>query len=194
MARMAFNMLTPFLSDDIQQMIDIPCEEDWQHELGKYVELEAWPKHWGGELIDANGDPKCPAKVRYGLGPVPESYYVDRESAMPEYDHETTVYAGDKHLIELNIDANTRISWQYMTTDEDIGFAIHYDKTAKANNLTEMDTIFPYIRLECSLVPVSGTIVCEHAGRYMIEFDNYYSWFSAKELRYNIDIEDPTPH
>ncbi len=56
-------------------------------------------------------------------------------------------------------------SWQYMTTDEDIGFAIHFDKTAKANNLTEMDTIFPYIRLECSLVPVSGTIVCEHAGR-----------------------------
>lgn len=25
----------------------------------------------------------------------------------------------------------------------------------------------------------------------MIEFDNYYSWFSAKELRYNIDIHEP---
>lgn len=31
MARMAFNMLTPFLSDDIQQMIDIPCGESVVH-------------------------------------------------------------------------------------------------------------------------------------------------------------------
>lgn len=52
-----------------------------------------------------------------------------------------------------------------MTADDDIGFAIHYDKTGMANNLTEMETIFPYIRLESSLVPVSGSILCEKPGR-----------------------------
>uniref|UniRef100_A0A914WA98 SEC14-like protein 2 n=2 Tax=Plectus sambesii TaxID=2011161 RepID=A0A914WA98_9BILA len=191
MARYAFNMLTPFLSDSIQQMIDIPSDEQWQHELGKYVQLEGWPMHWGGQLTDPNGDPKCPSKVRYGLGPVPETYFVDRSSALSDYDDKTTVYAGDKHLIELNVEPNTRISWQYMTADDDIGFAIHYDKTGKANNLTEMEAVFPYIRLECSLVPVSGSLLCEKPGRYLIEFDNYYSWFSAKELRYNIDIHEP---
>jgi hypothetical protein len=25
----------------------------------------------------------------------------------------------------------------------------------------------------------------------IIEFDNYYSWFAAKQLRYNIEIEEP---
>lgn len=66
--------------------------------------------YWGGELTDPNGDPKCPSKVRYGLGPVPETYFVDRMNALSDYDDETTVYAGDKHLIELNVEPNTRIS------------------------------------------------------------------------------------
>lgn len=56
-------------------------------------------------------------------------------------------------------------SWQYMTSEEDIGFGIHFDKTSKANNLIEMETVFPYIRLECSQVPISGSILCEQAGR-----------------------------
>jgi len=30
---------------------------------------------------------------------------------MPDYDQLTTVYAGDKHLIELKVKANTRIRW-----------------------------------------------------------------------------------
>jgi len=63
-------------------------------------------------------------------GPVPDSYFIDQENAMPDYDQITTVYAGeliliwksnatgvvigDKHLIELKVKANTRISWQYM--------------------------------------------------------------------------------
>lgn len=93
------------------------------------------PMHWGGRLCDDNGDPKydfwtnlrnwqkhhysrnlcnknyfrCPSLVRYGLGPVPDTYYVDPDNAMPDYDQLTTVYAGDKHLIELKVKANTRI-------------------------------------------------------------------------------------
>ncbi|VDM07906.1 unnamed protein product [Wuchereria bancrofti] len=156
--------------------------------LKQYVELDSWPVHWGGKLCE-NGDPKCPSKIRYGLGPIPDTYYIDPDDAMPDYDQLTTVYAGEKHLIEIKVEANTRISWQYMTSEEDIGFGIHFDKTSKANNLIEMETVFPYIRLECSQVPISGSILCEKAGRYIIEFDNYYSWFSAKQLRYNIEID-----
>ncbi|KAI1713587.1 CRAL/TRIO domain-containing protein [Ditylenchus destructor] len=190
MARIAFNSMTPFLSSSIQSLIEMPSEEGWQSALSHYVDLNAWPMHWGGRLCDDNGDPKCPSLVRYGLGPVPDTYYVDPDNAMPDYDQLTTVYAGDKHLIELKVKANTRISWQYMTEEEDVGFAIYYDKTNMANNLTEMENVYPYIRLECSQVPVSGSLVCEQSGRYMIEFDNYYSWFSAKQLRYNIEIDE----
>ena len=52
---------------------------------------------------------RCPSKIRYGLGPVPGSYYVNPQNAMPDYDQLTTVYAGDKHLIEFKVTAGTRI-------------------------------------------------------------------------------------
>uniref|UniRef100_A0A915MKC4 CRAL-TRIO domain-containing protein n=1 Tax=Meloidogyne javanica TaxID=6303 RepID=A0A915MKC4_MELJA len=108
MARIAFNSMTPFLSEATQKLIEIPSEEDWKMALSEYVDLDAWPVHWGGRMCE-NGDPKCPSKVRYGLGPVPDSYYVDQSTVMTDYDQLTTVYAGDKHLIELRVKANTRI-------------------------------------------------------------------------------------
>lgn len=87
----------------------MPSIDEWQAVLKEYIELDSWPVHWGGNLCDENGDPKCPSKIRYGLGPVPDSYYVDTEKAMPEYDQLTTVYAGEKHLIEIKVEANTTI-------------------------------------------------------------------------------------
>jgi hypothetical protein len=109
MARIAFKSMQPFLSEHIQNLIEMPSEESWQSALNSYVDLEAWPVHWGGRMCDENGDPKCPSKIRYGLGPVPDNYFVDPTNAMPEYDQLTTVYAGDKHLIELKVKAGTRI-------------------------------------------------------------------------------------
>lgn len=52
---------------------------------------------------------RCASIIRYGLGPVPDVYFVDPVNAMPDYDQLTTVYAGDKHLIELKVKKDTRI-------------------------------------------------------------------------------------
>lgn len=86
----------------------MPSIDEWELALKQYVELDSWPVHWGGKLCE-NGDPKCPSKIRYGLGPIPDTYYIDPNDAMPDYDQLTTVYAGEKHLIEIKVEANTRI-------------------------------------------------------------------------------------
>lgn len=53
-----------------------------------------------------------------------------------------------------------------MTEEDDIGFAVYYDnKSEESNDLAEMEPVFPYIRLECSKVPLSGSIICENTGR-----------------------------
>jgi hypothetical protein len=49
MARIAFNSMTPFLSESIQNLIEMPSEEGWQSALNQYVDLDAWPMHWGGK-------------------------------------------------------------------------------------------------------------------------------------------------
>jgi|UniRef100_A0AC35FMH7 hypothetical protein len=190
MARVAFNSMTPFLSESIQQLIEMPSEQDWQTALGHHVDLDAWPQRWGGKMCDDDGDPKL-LNFRYGLGQIPASYYYMESPPASAFDQLTTVYAGDKHLIELKVKANSKISWRYMTEEDDIGFAVYFDKTEKSNDLTTMEPVFPYIRLECSKVPLSGSVICENTGRYIVEFDNYYSWLSAKQLRYSISIEEP---
>lgn len=52
-----------------------------------------------------------------------------------------------------------------MTEEDDIGFAVYFDETDSANELNEMEPVFPYIRLECSKVPLSGSVHCEKTGR-----------------------------
>jgi len=37
MARIAFNSMTPFLSEATQKLIEIPSEEDWKMALSEYV-------------------------------------------------------------------------------------------------------------------------------------------------------------
>ena len=37
MAQIAFNSMTPFLSDQIQNLIEMPSEEDWKLALSRYV-------------------------------------------------------------------------------------------------------------------------------------------------------------
>lgn len=74
----------------------------WRIRMGTQSEC---PNHSIQKLIQK----RCPSKIRYGLGPVPDSYFIDQSHAMPDYDQLTTVYAGDKHLIELKAKAHTRI-------------------------------------------------------------------------------------
>uniref|UniRef100_A0A915ITL5 LAGLIDADG homing endonuclease n=1 Tax=Romanomermis culicivorax TaxID=13658 RepID=A0A915ITL5_ROMCU len=46
--------------------------------------------------------------------------------------------------------------WKFRTNGEDIGFAVYFDANGDRK---DMEQIFPYIRLECSIVPVEGTII-----------------------------------
>ncbi|KAK6040722.1 hypothetical protein COOONC_21773 [Cooperia oncophora] len=108
MARIAYASITAILSDPITRLIEMPSEADWKRALAQYVNLDGWPVHWGGNRVE-NGDPKCPATIRYGMGPVPSDYYVDPKTAMPDYDQLTTVYAGDKHLISIRVKERCRI-------------------------------------------------------------------------------------
>jgi len=92
-------------------------------------------------------------------------------------------------MVDFNVqEIGSQIQYKFCTKGEDIGFAIYYDPSGESDDVTKMDQIFPTVRLECSLVPIQGVCICEKKGKYVIEFDNYYSWFSAKELFFNIKL------
>ncbi|XP_003371706.1 putative retinal-binding protein [Trichinella spiralis] len=180
-AKIAFNLLGPFLSSETEHLIEMHSDT-WKESLFNYIDPDKWPLYWGGNMKDENGDEKCSSKIVYGLGPVPDCYKYDIKNDKDTYT-DVTVYAGNSHLVELMVDSpGSKLYWKYKTVSEDIGFAIYYSDREDNSDIKTMENIFPYIRLECSLVPIEGSVTCEKKGKYVVEFDNYYSWFSAKEL------------
>lgn len=55
--------------------------------------------------------------------------------------------------------------WSYATIDEDIGFAVYHDWRQTSKSIEKMLPVYPNIRLECSVVPVTGSLVCDNPGR-----------------------------
>uniref|UniRef100_A0A5S6QGM2 CRAL-TRIO domain-containing protein n=1 Tax=Trichuris muris TaxID=70415 RepID=A0A5S6QGM2_TRIMR len=186
-AKIAYNLLLPFLSSETEKLIEMSSDA-WKESLFQHIDPDQWPAYWGGNMKDENGDEKCPDKIVIGQGPVPQSYKYDESTDRESYT-EVTVYAGHNRLVEIRVDeAGSELYWKYKTTGEDIGFAVYFTDNDEAADTKSMEPLFPYIRFECALVPIEGALVCEKEGRYIVEFDNCYSWFSAKELSYVIRI------
>ena len=113
MGRLAYSSITAILAPSITRLIEMPSESDWKWTLAQYVDLDAWPMHWGGRKQE-NGDPKCPSVIRYGLGPIPDNFFIDPRRAMTDYDQLTTIYAGDKHLISVEIKEPSKIRFTWV--------------------------------------------------------------------------------
>lgn len=45
------------------------------------VNSEIIPKHYGGELVDGNNDPKCAEKICYG-GKIPSEFYLTKQPSI----------------------------------------------------------------------------------------------------------------
>lgn len=183
MAQYAYTLLQPVLSENLQNLIEM-LSDSWKDKLFELIDPSQWPVHWGGKMKDSDGNEKCPSKILCPEGPIPESSYIHDEMADAEA---VTVYAGDKHFVYLETEKeDCEIWWKFRTSGEDIGFSISYDPTG--DRKTDLEQIFPYIRLECSIVPIEDSVKCEKKGKYVVEFDNYYSWFSSKDLKYSAKV------
>ena len=184
----AYSLATPFLSADLADVVQIPGE-DWQSVLGEVVDLALWPTVWGGDLADPGPEWAQP------LPPVDSALYVDAELPL-EGATKVTVYPGDKHLVPLNdVAAGSTLVFRYKTSGEDVGFAVLHcdddDGSSGDGDEKKTSVCFPSVRLECASVPVSGSTRLPHKGNYIVEFDNFYSWFSAKELQFIFNIQSP---
>ncbi|WCJ27910.1 hypothetical protein M5689_009629 [Euphorbia peplus] len=100
---------------------------------------------------------------------------------------ETTVSAGKTHEVSLEVDAvNSYIAWDFSlvqgTVTLDIGFSVEY--TDASGNKT---LILPYRRYGSD----QGNFSTIQAGSYKLIWDNSYSSFFKKVLRYKVDCIPP---
>jgi hypothetical protein len=102
---------------------------------------------------------------------------------------ETIIPAGKTHEVILNVEAvNSYIAWDFslpqgaLSTLLDIGFHVEYISPSGEKTL-----ILPYRRYEAD----QGNFCTVFAGSYKLVWDNSYSTFFRKTLKYKVDAVPP---
>ncbi|CAG7833072.1 unnamed protein product [Allacma fusca] len=94
-----------------------------------------------------------------------------------------TVDSGKK--VALNVQVPTpksRMSWNFKTEKHDIGFAV----VSPCN-----EALVHVSRADANTCVQKGAIICESAGTYQIIFDNSFSRFRSKHVRYAVSVNKP---
>ncbi|EFX85396.1 hypothetical protein DAPPUDRAFT_238038 [Daphnia pulex] len=166
-------------------------KEEWTAALLEEIEADNLPLHYGGTMVDPDGDPKCPSKFNMG-GEVPYSYYLSNSAPVPK-DYMETINiiagAGGFKKLKYKIDvANSILRWEFMTEGGDIGFKVYY-KSAEEGIVD----LVPLSRIESHLITEEGQYICEDPGKYVVVFDNTFSILRPKKVRYYVAVDPPVP-
>lgn len=103
----AFNIVKKFLDEYTLSKIQIfkADVKKWQPVLFERVDANNLPKHYGGEKVDENGDPKCSAFIKWG-GKVPKESYKSKDEKETEDPNaefvETHIKKGGKLKMEFD--------------------------------------------------------------------------------------------
>jgi metal transporter CNNM len=85
------------------------------------------------------------------------------------------VGAGQVHTVEVKASYGTQIHWNFCTDKRDITFRVEYE---------DVEDIIEPCRVDSHLCIQKGKINCEKSGMYTLVFDNSYSSYTGKSLRY----------
>ena len=61
----------------------------------------------------------------------------------------------------------------------------YYDDLTDNGHFIE---IYKIERIDCSEIPVKIVLFCKESGIYKLVFDNSFSWFTSKVIRYRLSI------
>ncbi|XP_046633824.1 SEC14-like protein 2 [Daphnia pulicaria] len=185
-----FAMVKPFIPQtDIPKIKIFGCEtKQWTSALLEEIDAHQLPAFYGGTLTDPNGDPKCPSKFNMG-GEVPSSYYLSNNPPVAkDYMETMSIGAGGRKKMKFKVDVpNSVLRWEFITEAGDIKFRV-YSKDSKGSAFD----FVPLSRVDSHLDMEEGEITCEEPGKYVLEFDNSFSYLRTKKLRYFIAVDLPS--
>jgi len=89
--------------------------------------------------------------------------------------------------IEIEAKESWTIIWEFMTKDYDIKFGLKY-KESKEHE--KDDYIVPLELIESYKSAVYGEYKVDKSGIYILHWDNTYSYYHTKDLKYKIKMKD----
>jgi hypothetical protein len=95
------------------------------------------------------------------------------------------VKPGEKSAYYVEVkEKNSILSWGFATEDYDISYTI-----SRMNPFEEI--LFQGERVACDTTPIISAILVQSPGLYKFEWNNNFSWFRSKKIRYRISILTP---
>ncbi|XP_035908420.1 SEC14-like protein 2 [Anopheles stephensi] len=187
----AYNMVKKFLGEYTIDKIRIfkPDRSKWLPSILERCDADQIPAYFGGTQTDPDGNPKCETKICWG-GKVPKELYTSKEDSFNNNLSftETEIRKGSKLKLTFDCeDAGCFLKWEFRTFDHDIKFGVKC-----VNKKTEESAIeVPLKRVSSHQVDESGFITCQPGCTYHVLFDNSYSYFKTKKIRYSVLMTAP---
>ncbi|XP_075220520.1 SEC14-like protein 2 isoform X3 [Lycorma delicatula] len=190
---LAFSVVKTFLNEYTISKIQIfkADPSKWQPVLLNQIPADQLPAHFGGTMVDPDGDPRCPSKIPQG-GKIPKTFYMKKRMEKLALDTKesytaTTVKKGDKLCIDyLAAEEGSFLKWGFYSDGHDIKFGV----VSKDENGKET-VIIPIHRVPSHQAEEVGVITCPQPATYTIIFDNSYSYLRSKKLHYSITLSPP---
>ncbi|XP_064612900.1 retinal-binding protein-like isoform X2 [Liolophura sinensis] len=175
-----YKICRPLISEDMKNKIHV-LGGDYKSHLLKYIDADQLPAIYGGDLKDPDGNPRLASKVCQG-GEVPESYFLKDQDLFSNMEC-VTVPRGEKFCSEHMVEkAGSLLRWEFKTEEYDISFGVFYEEDG------EQKPVVPTIRVNSHIIPEDGTYTCEKVGKYVLCFDNSFSWTRSKTIHFMAEV------
>jgi len=171
-----WSLMKPFLSEATLATVQIYGfnSDEWKQTLRSFLPVEQIPARYGGSNTTCkNFDRKLGFRITHEI-------YED----FPESEMTTaSVLACQKLDLEYDVaEAGTKISWGFKSVDFDVGFGVLCDEVEVTDSC----------RVDSHVLTQKGAIISERPGKYIIRFDNTFSWFAPKTVKYTVKIVPPS--
>ncbi|GBP40960.1 SEC14-like protein 2 [Eumeta japonica] len=185
---LAFSIIKKFMNEYTISKIKIYKHDakKWQAQVLNVIDKDQLPVHYGGTLVDDNGDPRCSLIVRLG-GKVDKKYY-SRKISVDDKDYtRVTIKTGEKHTVHL-ICANPGcfLKWEFGMDNHDIKFSIRFrDEDGNETLVHGPRKVVGDGNIDSGVIPATGP------ATYTVIFDNSHSRIRSKKVFYNLLITMP---
>jgi len=171
-----YRMIKPCLDKRTLDKVNI-LGSDYQQELLEIIDADCLPKEYGGTC-------ECEGGCIAGTG---GSYSDTKDDGTTHNPVEATVSRKSQHAVKVNVtEEQTVIAWEFMTEEYDIGFGVNYEETDG-----EVQTLIEVERCSSQEQKLEGHLVAEKTGTYVLIWDNSYSMFTKKILKYQVFLYRP---
>ncbi|KFM68620.1 hypothetical protein X975_08700, partial [Stegodyphus mimosarum] len=185
-----FSVIKTILARDLIRKIRVFGTEGWKEKLLEEIDEDVLPAFLGGTRTDPDGNPLCNTFINHGY-PVPEKYFFkSSEKSLSQVPGIKKLMVTRFSSVDMTFDVGepgTVIEWEFETKSRDIGFGLFYQESTKE----EIAEVIPKQRIDTSMEPELGMFKCDKVGRYIMVFDNSYSWLHPKEIYCRATLVNP---